>query len=213
MNKENYNKLMEEEFSKPDTKDKLLLLHACCAPCSSHVLMLLKEQIRLRVYYYNPNIVDREEYEHRSSELKRLIEAVKGEYGIQDDRLSYILAPYDPSPFLEVSKGLEREPEGGRRCEGCFELRLRAAALMAKAENADYFTTTLTISPLKNAELINGIGRRIAVEEGITWLPSDFKKKGGYADSVELSKKYGLYRQDYCGCPYSKAERALSLLN
>ncbi|MCR5278960.1 MAG: epoxyqueuosine reductase QueH [Lachnospiraceae bacterium] len=202
MNKENYNKLMEATLAKEGTKEKTLLLHACCAPCSSHCLTVLEDRIKIVVYYYNPNITEETEYNHRAAELERLVEAIRKEY--PGSEIECVVADQDPGVFYEAVKGLESEPEGGARCAVCFELRLREAARMAKTQGADYFTTTLTISPLKNAELINEIGRRIASEEGIEWLPSDFKKGEGYKHSVELSAKYGLYRQNYCGCPYSK---------
>ena len=202
MNAQNYQKLMDSELSMDGAKEKTLLLHACCAPCSSHCLTYLEEKIKIKVYYYNPNIVEFNEHEKRAAELERLVKTLNIEY--PNALMEILETDYDPKPFLEIAKGLEHEPEGGRRCEKCFELRLRAAAKKAKEEKADYFTTTLTISPLKNAALINEIGEKIAIEEGIKWLPSDFKKKEGYKHSVELSKKYDLYRQNYCGCKYSK---------
>ena len=204
MNSKNYAKLMEEELDKAETGEKTLVLHACCAPCSSHCLTVLQDKIKIKVYYYNPNITDRTEFDKRSAELKRLVEILSAEY--PGASIEFVGSDHDPESFLEIAKGLEKEPEGGKRCEKCFELRLRAAAKLAKREEADYFTTTLTISPLKDAKLINEIGERIAAEEGIAFLPSDFKKKEGYKHSVELSHKYGLYRQDYCGCAFSKAE-------
>lgn len=202
MNAKNYQKLLDEELSLDGAAQKTLLLHACCAPCSSYCLTYLEEKIKIKVFYYNPNIVDREEHDKRAAELQRLVKILSLEY--PKASIECIESDYDAAPFLAASKGLEKEPEGGRRCEKCFELRLRESARMAKAQGADYFTTTLTISPLKNARLINDIGEKIASEEGIKWLYSDFKKKEGYKQSVELSKKYGLYRQDYCGCPFSK---------
>ncbi len=202
MNKENYNKLMEAELAREGAKEKTLLLHACCAPCSSHCLTVLEGKIRIVVYYFNPNITDPAEYGHRAAELERLVAELNREYPAAD--IECVIAEHEPLVFLEAVKGLEKEPEGGARCAVCFELRLRAVARMAKERGADYFTTTLTISPLKNAELINSIGRKVAAEEGIAWLPSDFKKGEGYKHSVELSRKYGLYRQNYCGCPFSK---------
>lgn len=204
MNAVNFQKIMDNELSTDGAKDRTLLLHACCAPCSSHCLTYLSGKIKIKVFYYNPNIVEKDEHEKRAEELKRLVKTLNIEY--PNALIEICGFSYDPAPFLEVAKGLEKEPEGGKRCEKCFELRLRASAKKAKEENADYFTTTLTISPLKNAALINEIGERIGKEEGIKWLPSDFKKKEGYKHSVELSKKYGLYRQDYCGCPFSKPQ-------
>lgn len=204
MNKENFQKLMEEELSKEGAADKKLMLHACCAPCSSHVLDSLHDRIDITVLYYNPNIVDSMEYKKREAELKRLIEQINKEY--PGANIKFAAGNFEPERFLEISKGLEKEPEGGARCEKCFYLRLKETARVALENQADYFTTTLTISPLKNAELLNRIGREVEKEVGIKFLPSDFKKKEGYKHSVELSAKYGLYRQNYCGCPFSKAE-------
>lgn len=204
MNKENYQKKLELELEKPETAGKRLMLHACCAPCSSHVLDYLHDKIKITVLYYNPNIVDKEEYSKRENELNRLIEEINKEYPGAD--IEFAPGNFEPEKFLEMSKGLEKEPEGGKRCEKCFYLRLKETAIRAKENGSDYFTTTLTISPLKNAELLNSIGEAISREVGIAFLPSDFKKKNGYKHSVELSAKYGLYRQNYCGCPFSKAE-------
>lgn len=207
MNNVNYDRLMKKKLSEEGTGEKLLLLHSCCAPCSSHVLTLLQDKIRIKVFFYNPNITDKKEYDLREAELERLIDELKNEY--PGAEITSAPGNFEPERFYEAVKGLEREPEGGKRCEKCFYLRLKEAARMAKECNADFFTTTLTISPLKNARLINEIGEKVSKEEGIVFLPSDFKKNEGYKHSIELSKKYGLYRQDYCGCPYSKAERQL----
>lgn len=204
MDKKNYQKLMDEELNKPGSRDKTLLLQGCCAPCSSFVLTSLKDRIKIKILYYNPNIVDDGEYTMRLKELDRLVNTLNEEYPGSD--IEFIEGRKEPERFLEIAKGLEQEPEGGARCVKCFELRLRETARVAKAEGADYFTTTLSISPYKNSELLNSIGERIAAEEGIKYLNSDFKKKDGFRKSVELSHKYGLYRQDYCGCPFSKAE-------
>lgn len=200
MNALNYQKLMDEEIA--GNAEKTVLLHACCAPCSSYCLTYLQDKIKIKIYYYNPNIVDQNEYEKRARELERLVKILNIEY--PKASIEFLEGAHEPGRFLEASKGLEKEPEGGARCEKCFELRLRDAARKARDEGADYFTTTLTISPLKNAKLINEIGERIGKEEGIKWLFSDFKKKEGYKQSVELSQKYDLYRQDFCGCPFSK---------
>lgn len=205
MNKQNYQKLMDEELSKGSVDSKTLLLHACCAPCSSHCLTYLEGKIKIKVYYYNPNIVEDGEYVKRAEELNRLIKILNEKY--PDAKIEFIEGEHEPERFLDMAKGLEMVPEGGERCKRCFELRLRESARKALEEGADYFTTTLTISPLKNAPLINEIGQKIGEELGIKWLFSDFKKKEGYKHSVELSAEYGLYRQDYCGCPFSKAER------
>ena len=179
-----------------------LLLHACCAPCSSYVLEYLSEYFRITVFYYNPNISPASEYETRVNELERLISEMPFK-----NPVSLIKGEYAEELFREAVGGLEKEPEGGKRCEVCFRLRLEEAAKLAKAGNFDYYTTTLSISPHKNAELLNIIGEELSVRYNITWLPSDFKKKGGFARSTELSKQYGLYRQDYCGCIFSKRDR------
>lgn len=207
MNKKNYAKMCEELLAGPDMKNKTLVIQSCCAPCSSWCLTYLQGKVKIKSLYYNPNIVDDEEYDKREEELKRLVNILSLEY--PESSIEFIPGRKETKRFLDLSKGLEKEPEGGRRCERCFELRLRETARVAKEVGADYFSTTLTISPLKNAALLNEIGERIAQEEGILFLPSDFKKHDGYKNSVELSKKYGLYRQDYCGCPFSKAESEL----
>ena len=179
-----------------------LLLHSCCAPCSSYCMEYLTRYFDLVVYYYNPNISPREEFEHRLSELRRLVSELPHEGAIE-----VIPGPYEPERFYALAKGLEDAPEGGERCERCFRLRLEAAARAAIEQGCDYFTTTLTISPLKDAQLLNAIGGEFSQRFGVPWLPSDFKKKNGYKRSCELSTEYGLYRQDYCGCVYSRLER------
>lgn len=203
MNNKNYQQLLERELAEGG-REKTLLLHACCAPCSSYVLTYLQDKIRIKVFYYNPNISEDEEYEKRLKELDRLVKELSREY--PEAEIEIVESNKEPEKFFDAAKGLENEPEGGARCTKCFELRLRESARKAKEEGADYFTTTLTISPLKNAALLNEIGERIAAEEGIRFLPSDFKKKDGYKKSVELSAKYELYRQDYCGCVFSKRD-------
>lgn len=210
-NVRNYQKELEEIMADESNKGKKLLLHACCAPCSSYCLEYLKEFFEITVFYYNPNITYEVEYRKRVAEEKRLIEAYNA-LGV-GYRISYIDGDYEPEVFLEASKGLENCPEGGERCLKCFELRLSKTAEVAKKEGFDFFSTTLTISPLKNAEALNEIGERLADKAGIRWLPSDFKKKNGYKRSIELSKEYDLYRQDYCGCAFSKAERERSKAN
>ncbi|MBO7600612.1 MAG: epoxyqueuosine reductase QueH [Lachnospiraceae bacterium] len=202
MNNKNYAKLCEEELSKPDMRGKTLVLQSCCAPCSSWVLTYLQNRINIKSIYYNPNIVDEEEYAKREAELKRLVDILNAEY--PGASIEFVKGKKETEKFLKAAKGYENEPEGGKRCELCYEIRLKEAARLAKEIKADYFSTTLTISPLKKASLINEIGERIAKEEGVAFLPSDFKKNDGYKKSVELSKKYGLYRQNYCGCPFSK---------
>ncbi len=179
-----------------------LLLHSCCAPCSSYVLEYLSRYFSITVFYYNPNIYPPEEYQKRVEEQKRLIEALPADHPVR-----FIEGPYEPQEFFTAVRGLEDIPEGGKRCFTCFSLRLRKAAEMAKKGGYDYFTTTLSISPLKNAQKLNEIGEKLGQEYGVAHLPADFKKKNGYRRSVELSSLYGLYRQDYCGCIYSQRER------
>lgn len=176
-----------------------LLIHACCAPCSSYVIEYLSEYFHINILYYNPNITNAEEYNYRLSEEERLI----NELPVKNP-VNFIKGEYNPEVFISAVKGLENEPEGGKRCEKCFELRLREAAEKCKEIGADYFLTTLTISPLKNADKINEIGEKLAEEYGVKYLPSDFKKKNGYKRSIELSKEYNLYRQNYCGCVFSR---------
>lgn len=197
MNAVNYDKLMQEELR--GARDKRLLLHSCCAPCSSHCLSELSPQIGVTVLYYNPNLDCAEEYEKRKCEQLRFLR----ETGLAD----FLDCDYAPEDYLFSVRGLEEEKEGGARCAVCFRLRLERTAREAKARGFDYFATTLTVSPLKNAKLINTIGFAVAEEVGVKYLPSDFKKRGGYLHSVRLSEKYELYRQDYCGCAFSKAER------
>lgn len=204
----NYQKELEKIMKGLDGQDSKvpkLLLHSCCAPCSSYCMEYLRDYFQITVFYYNPNITEREEYRKRMQEERRLIEA----YNRQESqkKIAVIEGDYEPDRFLEMAKGLESCKEGGERCFRCYELRLRKTAEMAREMGTDYFTTTLTISPLKNAARLNEIGEALAGEYGIRWLPSDFKKRGGYQRSIELSKEYGLYRQDYCGCVYSKRQR------
>jgi len=182
-----------------------LFLHSCCAPCSSYVLEYLRAFFRITVFYYNPNISMEQEYLHRVEEQKRLINVLNEE--APENEIRVVEGDYEPALFFDKVKGMEHCPEGGERCFICYELRLRKTAECAAALGYDYFATTLTISPLKNAEKLNRIGERLAGEYQIKWLPSDFKKKNGYKRSLELSTEYDLYRQDYCGCVYSKAER------
>lgn len=182
-----------------------LFLHSCCAPCSSYVLEYLCPHFQITVFYYNPNISASHEYYKRVEEQKRLIAAYNEEKkGLP---IQIVEGTYEPAAFLEAVKGYEHVPEGGERCFRCFALRLEETARLARDGGFDYFGTTLTISPLKNADKLNEIGELLAVEYGIPWLPSDFKKKNGYQRSTALSAEYQLYRQDYCGCAFSKAER------
>lgn len=178
-----------------------LLLHSCCAPCSSYVLEYLSQYFAVTVLYYNPNIYPDEEYFHRVKEQEEFIHRFPAKNPIR-----FVEGAFDKDRFYETVKGLEHEPEGGERCFRCYELRLREAAEHARAMGTDYFCTTLSISPLKNAEKLNEIGERLAAEYGVRYLPSDFKKKNGYKRSVELSREYGMYRQDYCGCVFSRRE-------
>lgn len=201
----NYSRELEEILCKPDNKGKKLFLHSCCAPCSSYVLEYLRSFFSITVFYYNPNITEEPEYRHRVEEQKRLIHEFNREPGTAYP-IQVIEGDYQREIFFDRIKGLEECPEGGERCFVCYEMRLRETALRAKEYGADYFTTTLTISPLKNAAKINEIGERIAGETGVAFLPSDFKKKNGYKRSVELSKEYDLYRQNYCGCIYSRVK-------
>ena len=179
-----------------------LLLHSCCAPCSSYVLEYLSEYFSITVFYYNPNIYPPEEFGKRVEEQERLIRELPAKHPV-----SFLEGPYEPERFYEMAKGLEQIPEGGERCFRCYRLRLLETAQMARAGSFDYFTTTLSISPLKNAQKLNEIGARLAEEYGVPYLFSDFKKRNGYKRSTELSAEYGLYRQDYCGCVYSLRER------
>ena len=197
MNKINYQKQLEKILNEIDGQK--LLLHSCCAPCSSYVLSYLSDYFKITVLYYNPNISDESEYNKRKSEQIRLISELPSKYPIE-----IIDRGYEPEKFFEISKGLEDVPEGGERCFGCYRLRLEKAAEAAKELGFDWFCTTLSISPLKNAKKINEIGNELAEKYGVKFLPSDFKKKEGFKRSIELSRKYDLYRQNYCGCVYSK---------
>lgn len=196
--KPDYNKLMLERLSAAQTPPSLLL-HSCCAPCSSHCLSVLAPLAKVTVLYFNPNIFPVEEYEKRKSEQMRFIKEAYPQVKVCD-------CDYDHTLFLAAVKGLEGEKEGGARCTECFRLRLTAAAQAAKTLGCDMFATTLTVSPHKNAPLINEIGREIQAREGVEFLPSDFKKKEGYKHSILLSRRYSLYRQNYCGCEFSLAK-------
>lgn len=213
MNQVNYQKelekilntLQEKGEAASDYRPPRLFLHSCCAPCSSYCLEYLCRYFLITVFYYNPNISFSEEYHKRVVEQKRLIAAYnREEKGWPIDILE---GDYEPERFYEMAKGYENCPEGGERCFRCFDLRLRKTAELALGGGYDYFATTLTISPLKNAAKINEIGQAISGEYEVPWLPSDFKKKNGYKRSIELSAEYELYRQNYCGCAFSKAER------
>lgn len=196
----NYQKELEKLIGKLQKEEKTprLLLHSCCAPCSSYVLEYLSDYFEITVFYYNPNIFPESEYTKRITEQQTLIQDMKVKRPIL-----FMAGNYDRDRFFAIAKGLEKEREGGKRCFGCYRLRLKETARLAKEEGFDYFTTTLSISPMKNAEKLNEIGNELAKEYGIPYLQSDFKKKNGYKRSIELSKEYGLYRQDYCGCEFS----------
>lgn len=200
----NYAKELEQLIQKLQQEGKVprLLLHACCAPCSSAVLEYLSQYFAITLLYYNPNIAPLEEYQKREAELRRLVSQMKFTHPVE-----LLPCQYDGQAFVQAARGLEGEPEGGKRCEACFRLRLRYAAQEAARLHFDYYTTTLSISPMKNAPLLNQLGEEIGREFGVAHLPSDFKKKDGYKRSVQLSKEYDLYRQDYCGCAFSKAQR------
>lgn len=189
-------KRIEEENVRP-----LLYLHSCCAPCSSYPLLYLAKYFDIIDFYYNPNISPKDEHDKRAAELRRLIGEYEKENGYS---IKFVEGLYEPEKFYEMAKGLEQIEEGGERCFRCYRLRMKEAAKKAKEAGADYFTTTLSISPLKNAEKINEIGEELERIYGVRHLPSDFKKREGYKQSVELSKKYELYRQNYCGCIFSK---------
>lgn len=200
----NYQKELDTVIQKTDKGKQIptLLLHSCCAPCSSYVLEYLSEYFRITVFYYNPNIYPEEEYWKRVKEQQTLISQMPVTHPV-----SFLEGPFDKARFYEAVRGLEHIPEGGERCFACFHLRLSESVKTAAEKGFDYVTTTLTISPLKNAAKLNEIGETLAEEYGVRWLPSDFKKRNGYKRSTELSKEYGLYRQDYCGCVFSKRER------
>lgn len=201
MNKINYQKELEKELNnirnKNDTPN--LLLHVCCAPCSSYVLEYLTDYFNITVLFYNPNIDGENEYLHRAEELKRFVREKKFKNSID-----VIIHQYNPNEFYDAVKGFEDCAEGGSRCFQCYRLRLEKTASMALRDKYDYFTTTLSISPLKNADKLNEIGKQLSEKYNVPYLYSDFKKKNGYKRSIELSKEYNLYRQNYCGCEFSK---------
>ena len=179
-----------------------LLLHSCCAPCSSYVIEYLSQYFNITVFYYNPNIYPEEEYHVRSEEQKNFIEKFPAKNPVK-----FLEGEFEKELFYQTVKGLEDVPEGGERCFRCYELRLRKSAELAQKLGMDYFTTTLSISPLKNAAKLNQIGLKLEEAYGVKYLPSDFKKNNGYKRSIELSARYQMYRQDYCGCIFSKRER------
>ena len=191
-----------DDDNRAGRKPPRLFLHSCCAPCSSYVLEYLSDYFRITDFFYNPNIEPESEYKLRQDELIRLIGAMHTKYPID-----FLPGWYDPKAFHKAVAGLQQIPEGGERCFACYRLRMEQAAKLAAEGGDDYFATTLSISPLKNAGKINEIGRELEEKYKVRHLPSDFKKKNGYLRSIQLSKEYCLYRQDYCGCIYSKAER------
>lgn len=204
MNRRNYQRELEQKIQEIEKNHRVpkLLLHSCCAPCSSYVIEYLSQYFSITVFYYNPNIYPDSEYEKRVEEQKRFIQEFEARYPVD-----FIPGDFEKECFYESVRGLEGTKEGGERCSRCFRLRLRKTAFMAKKIHADYFTTTLSISPLKNADKLNEIGEELSREIGVSYLSSDFKKRNGYKRSVELSAEFGMYRQDYCGCIFSKQER------
>lgn len=203
MNEINYQRECDRVIERAVKEEKVptLLLHSCCAPCSSYCLSYLAQYFSITIYYYNPNITEEAEYRKRVEEQKRLLKELPVKHPV-----AFVEGEYEPELFFEMAKGLEDVPEGGERCFLCYELRLKAAIAYAKENHFDYVTTTLSVSPHKNAKKLNEIGIRLSREQNIEYLLSDFKKKGGYQQSIALSKEYGLYRQNYCGCIYSKAQ-------
>ena len=201
MNKINYQKELDKilDCIKREDTTPSLLLHSCCAPCSSYTIEYLSEYFSITVLYYNPNISPLEEYEKRKAEQIRLISSLPVK-----NKVSFLNCDYDSDEFFNIARGYENCIEGGERCFRCYKLRLNKTAMLAKSNGFDYFCTTLSISPLKNAQKINEIGIALSELHGVLWLPSDFKKREGYKRSIELSKKYSLYRQNFCGCVYSK---------
>ena len=198
--KENYSLLCENILSEIKDKNKLLL-HSCCGPCSSYVISYLTNYFDITILYYNPNIYPYNEYLKRKEEQIRLIKEIN-----TVNKIDIMDCDYDNDLYNELVSGLENEPERGRRCEVCYKMRMKKTAMIAKANNYDFFCTTLSVSPYKNAELINKIGEELENSYNIRWLYSDFKKKDGYKKSILLSQKYNLYRQNYCGCIYSKPQ-------
>lgn len=201
MNKINYQKETDSVIESLNGTVPTLLLHSCCAPCSSYTLEYLSRYFSITVFYFNPNISPKAEFDKRFAEQKRLIEALPAE-----NKISLICGDYNYDEFLNIARGYESVPEGGERCFRCYRMRLEKTAELAKQKGFDYFCTTLSISPLKNSQKINEIGFDVAEKYGVKWLPSDFKKREGYKRSIELSKEYDLYRQNFCGCVFSKSQ-------
>lgn len=206
MNKINYQNQLDRiiENIDPDNPPRLLL-HSCCAPCSSYTLEYLSRYFDITVYYFNPNISPKQEFDKRFEEQKRLISQMPFK-----NRVTLVEGDYNYDDFLEIAKGLENVPEGGERCFRCYKMRLESTARLAKEQGFDYFCTTLSISPLKNSQKINELGFEIEEKYGVKWLPSDFKKREGYKRSIQLSREYSLYRQNFCGCVFSKNQQGES---
>ncbi len=200
----NYQKVLDDLIKELEQEGEVptLLLHACCAPCSSYVLEYLSNYFKITIFYYNPNITEVKEYHKRIEEEKRLLREMNFKYPV-----SFLEGKYDPESFLEIAKGKEDLKERGARCYDCYKLRLKETAKVAKEQGFAYFGTTLSVSPHKNSTWLNEIGKELSTEVGVPYLYSDFKKKEGYKRSIELSRKYNLYRQNYCGCIYSKKQR------
>lgn len=205
--KENYQKILDKIIQDNEKKGVIprLLMHSCCAPCSSYCIEYLSNFFDITLFFYNPNISYAEEFDKRAKELTRLVNSMK-----LTRPVNVVIEHYEPNEFYNIAKGLEDEPERGRRCEKCFYLRLNESAKYAKEHSFDFFTTTLSISPHKDAQLLNNIGRELSSTHNIPYLYSDFKKKNGYKRSIELSNEFNLYRQNYCGCIYSYKESLMS---
>ena len=201
MNKINYQKETDSVIESLNGTVPTLLLHSCCAPCSSYTLEYLSRYFSITVFYFNPNISPKAEFDKRFAEQKRLIETLPSE-----NKISLICGDYNYDEFLNIARGYESVPEGGERCFRCYRMRLEKTAKLAKQNGFDYFCTTLSISPLKNSQKINEIGFDVAEKYGVKWLPSNFKKREGYKRSIELSREYDLYRQNFCGCVFSKSQ-------
>lgn len=203
-NKENYQRILEDTIARHEKAGEVptVLLHSCCGPCSSAVLEYLSRYFHITVFYYNPNIYPEEEYRMRVREQERFVGEFQAEYPVL-----FVEGEYDTERFYEMAKGLEEEPERGARCVKCYRLRLAETAKWAKEKGFDYFTTTLSISPQKDSQVLNAIGKAVAEEYGVDYLFSDFKKKNGYLRSTQLAAEYGMYRQDYCGCEFSYRKR------
>lgn len=205
---------MELQIAKLPKREKLLL-HSCCGPCSTTSIMRLQKHFDLTVFYYNPNIDTAQEYEHRASEQRRLLENIKWvslktevlEVPQSDSAISFIEAQYKPEEFLPMAIKFHDEKEGGARCTACYTLRLEKTAQKAQELHIPWFCTTLSLSPMKDSQRLNQIGEKLALKYGLLWLYSDFKKQNGYQESIKMSKEFDLYRQDYCGCTWSHQER------